>query len=328
MPKVIAVCLILIVLIGAMSIVALNVGSAGYSVSEIFTALTSGEDSTVKVVIMNLRLPRIILALIVGASLAVAGALLQAVMGNPLADPGTIGVSAGASTAAITILLLFPHLTASVPLFAFVGAGFACVLIFVMAWDNGISAMRIILSGVAINSVLGAYNSFLQLLNADDLQNVLSFMNGSLSGRSWGQVYIALAYSSIGLTLGFCCIKTANLLLLGEDMAKSLGVNVTKSRIALSAISAFLAASTVTVVGMVGFVGLIVPHIGRLIIGSDYKALLPVTTLLGALILLVADTIGRVIITGMEVPVSIVMALVGGPFFLYMLKKKGKVYAG
>ncbi len=311
-----------------MSIVALNVGSAGYSVSEIINAIFSDEPSTVKVVVMNLRLPRVILGLIVGASLAVAGAILQSVMGNPLADPGTIGVSAGAGTAAITILLLFPHLSASVPIFAFVGAGLTCVLIFVMAWDNGISPMRIILSGVAINSVLGAYNSFLQLLHADDLQNVLAFMNGSLSGRSWNQVYIALAYGSVGLILAFCCTKTANLLLLGEDMAKSLGVNVNKSRIALSAVSAFLAASTVTVVGMIGFVGLVVPHMARLMVGSDYKALLPTSTLLGGLVLLVADTVGRVIIPGMEVPVGIIMALVGGPFFLYMLKKRGKVYGG
>ncbi|ONI40375.1 iron ABC transporter permease [Candidatus Epulonipiscium fishelsonii] len=311
-----------------MSLVSIAIGSAGYSIPKIINAMLSDENSTIKIIVMNLRLPRVILALIVGASLAVAGALLQSVMGNPLADPGSIGVSAGASTAAITILLVFPHLTASVPIFAFFGAGLACILIFVMAYDNGISAIRIILSGVAVNSVLGAYNSFLQMLNSDDLQNVLGFLNGSLSGRSWNQVYIALAYGSIGLFLGFCCIKTANLLLLGEEMARSLGANVTRSRILLSAISAFLAAATVTVVGMVGFVGLIVPHISRLIIGSDYKVLLPVCTLLGGLVLLVADTVGRVLIQGMEIPVGIVMAMVGGPFFLYMLKKKGKVYGG
>ncbi|OOB79936.1 MAG: iron ABC transporter permease [Epulopiscium sp. Nuni2H_MBin001] len=326
--RVTCVCLMLVVAIAIMSIVALGIGSAGYSPKEIIDALISDEHSTIKVVVTHLRLPRVLLALLVGAALSIAGALLQSVMGNPLADPGSIGVSAGAGTAAITILLLFPHLSASVPLFAFAGAALACVLIFIMAYDGGISAIRIILSGVAINSVLGAYNSFLQLLHSDDLSSVLAFMNGSLSGRSWSQVYIAAAYGSVGLVLAFCCIKTANLLLLGEDMAKSLGVNVTKSRILLSAVSAFLAAATVTVVGMVGFVGLIVPHISRLVIGSDYKALLPVCTLMGALVVLVADTVGRTIIPGMEVPVGIVMALVGGPFFLYMLKKKGKVYGG
>ena len=323
--KVSGISLILLILIGIMALVALGVGSAGYSISEILSALFSAEDSSVKVVLFNLRLPRLILALIVGACLAVAGALLQSVMRNPLADPGTIGVSAGAGTAAITILLVFPELTASVPMFAFIGATLACCLIYIMAWKGGIDPLRIILSGVAINSVLGAYNSLLQLLNSDNLQGVLGFMNGSLSGRSWSQVYIALGYGSVGLGLAFCCIKSANVLQLGDEMAKSLGFNVSKHRIILSAISAFLAAATVSVVGMIGFVGLVVPHIARMLVGSDYKALLPVSTLLGGLTLLVADTVGRTIIPGMEIPVGIVMAVTGGPFFLYMLKKKGNI---
>lgn len=326
--KVTMVCMVLIGLILLTSMVALTVGSAGYGASDVFAAFRGDAEKSVQIVIMNLRLPRLILSLIVGACLSVAGALLQSVMGNPLADPGTIGVSAGAGTAAITILLLFPNLSASVPLFAFVGAALACVLIYSMAWKGGIDPLRIILSGVAINSVLGAYNSFLQLLHSDNLSGVLAFMNGSLSGRSWNQVKIACVYGSIGLVLAFCCTKTANILLLGDEMAKSLGANVNKSRMFLSAVSAFLAAATVSIVGMIGFVGLVVPHISRMLVGSDYKALLPVTTLLGALILLVADTVGRTLITGMEIPVGIVMAMTGGPFFLYMLRKSGGIRHG
>ncbi|MFI3210199.1 MAG: iron ABC transporter permease [Peptostreptococcaceae bacterium] len=324
--KVSFICSILVGLIFLFSIYSLSVGSTDYGFFDIIDILKGEGSRSAEIIIINLRLPRMILGLIVGASLSVSGALLQSVMRNPLADPGSIGVSAGAGTAAITILLLFPDLSASVPIFAFIGAGLACILIYSMAWNGGINPVRLILSGVAINSVLGAYNSLLQLMNSDNLQGVLSFMNGSLAGRSWDQVKIALVYGSVGLVLGFCCIKLANLLQLGDEMAKSLGTNVSKSRILLSAVSAFLAAATVSVVGMIGFVGLVVPHVSRMIVGSDYKALLPVSTLLGALTLVIADTIGRTIVPGVEIPVGIIMAVSGGPFFLYMLKKGGKVY--
>lgn len=319
------VLLALLILLAAACLVSMAVGSAGYSVPEILRALFSEEKSAIKTIVINLRLPRIILAILIGASLAAAGALLQSVMRNPLADPGTIGVSAGAGTAATTILLLFPHLTSSVPLFAFGGAALACVLIYMMAWKEGVDPTRIILSGVAINSVLGAYNSLLQLLNSDSLEGVLAFMNGSLSGRSWYQVRLLAVYASIGLVLAFLCIKSANALQLGDEMAKSLGVKVSGSRVLLSGVAAFLAASTVSVAGMIGFVGLVVPHISRLLVGSDYKAMLPTSVVLGALVLLVADTVGRTIVPGMEIPVGIVMAVCGGPFFLYLLRKKGKV---
>ena len=274
---------------------------------------------------LNLRLPRLILAVLIGASLSASGALLQSVMRNPLADPGTIGVSAGAGTAATTILLLFPQLTNSVPLFAFGGAALACFQIYSMAWKRGVDPTRIILSGVAINSVLGAYNSLLQMMHTDSLEGVLAFMNGSLSGRSWAQVKLLVIYAGIGLVLSFLCIKSANTLQLGDEMAKSLGVPVNLARVCLSAVSAFLAAATVSVAGMIGFVGLVVPHISRLLVGSDYKAMLPTGVLLGAVVLLLADTLGRTVVPGMEIPVGIVMAVVGGPFFLYMLRKAGKV---
>ena len=319
------VLLALLILLAAACLVSMAVGSAGYSVPEILRALFSEEKSAIKTIVINLRLPRIILAILIGASLAAAGALLQSVMRTPLADPGTIGVSAGAGTAATTILLLFPNLTSSVPLFAFGGAALACVLIYMMAWKEGVDPTRIILSGVAINSVLGAYNSLLQLLNSDSLEGVLAFMNGSLSGRSWSQARLLSVYASIGLVLAFLCIKSANALQLGDEMAKSLGVKVSGSRVLLSGVAAFLAASTVSVAGMIGFVGLVVPHISRLLVGSDYKAMLPTSVVLGALVLLVADTVGRTIVPGMEIPVGIVMAVCGGPFFLYLLRKKGKV---
>ncbi len=320
-----SVMLVLLILLAVLCLLSIAVGSAGYSIPEILDAVFREEKSPIKTIVVNLRLPRIILAILIGASLAAAGALLQSVMRNPLADPGTIGVSAGAGTAATTILLLFPNLTASVPLFAFGGAALACVLIYTMAWKEGVDPTRIILSGVAINSVLGAYNSLLQLMNSDSLEGVLAFMNGSLSGRSWYQVRLLSVYAAVGLILAFLCIKSANALQLGDEMAKSLGVKVNGSRVLLSGVAAFLAASTVSVVGMIGFVGLVVPHIARILVGSDYKAMLPTSVVLGAVVLLAADTVGRTIVPGMEIPVGIVMAVCGGPFFLYLLRKRGKV---
>ena len=319
------VMLVLLILLAVLCLLSIAVGSAGYSIPEILDAVFREEKSPIKTIVVNLRLPRVILAILIGASLAAAGALLQSVMRNPLADPGTIGVSAGAGTAATTILLLFPNLTASVPLFAFGGAALACVLIYAMAWKEGVDPTRIILSGVAINSVLGAYNSLLQLMNSDSLEGVLAFMNGSLSGRSWYQVRLLAVYAAVGLVLAFLCIKSANALQLGDEMAKSLGVKVNGSRVLLSGVAAFLAASTVSVAGMIGFVGLVVPHIARILVGSDYKAMLPTSVVLGAVVLLAADTVGRTIVPGMEIPVGIVMAVCGGPFFLYLLRKKGKV---
>ena len=319
------VMLVLLILLAVLCLLSIAVGSAGYSILEILDAVFREEKSPIKTIVVNLRLPRVILAILIGASLAAAGALLQSVMRNPLADPGTIGVSAGAGTAATTILLLFPNLTASVPLFAFGGAALACVLIYTMAWKEGVDPTRIILSGVAINSVLGAYNSLLQLMNSDSLEGVLAFMNGSLSGRSWYQVRLLSVYAAVGLILAFLCIKSANALQLGDEMAKSLGVKVNGSRVLLSGVAAFLAASTVSVAGMIGFVGLVVPHIARILVGSDYKAMLPTSVVLGAVVLLAADTVGRTIVPGMEIPVGIVMAVCGGPFFLYLLRKRGKV---
>lgn len=323
--KITSVILILSCILCVLALISISIGSARYSLNDIITNLLTEESNPVKVIIYNLRLPRIISAILIGSALSVGGALLQSVMRNPLADPGTIGVSAGAGTAATTILLLFPHMTTAVPIFAFGGAAIACGLIYLLAWKGGVDPVRIILSGVAINSVLGGYNGFLQMLYSDNLQGVLGFMNGSLSGRSWSDVKTLAIYVIIGLFLALLCIKSANALQLGDEMAKNLGINVNLSRIALSAVSAFLAAATVSVAGMIGFVGLVVPHIARMIVGSDYKIMIPTSMLLGAVVLLFADTVGRTLVAGMDIPVGTIMSMVGGPFFLYMLRKKGKI---
>ena len=302
---------ILLAALAVVFVLSIAIGSSGYPLSEVLRGLWDTEAGKIRVIVFNLRLPRAVLAIMVGACLSAAGAILQAVMRNPLADPGTIGVSAGAGAAAITILLLFPSLTYSVPLFAFGGAALACVLIYLLAWKDGVDPVRIILSGVAVNSVLGGYNSFLQLQNSDNLNGVLSFMNGSFSGGNWTQVRVMTVYAVIGLVLACFCIRNANALQLGDEMAKNLGIRVNASRIVLSE------------VGMIGFVGLVAPHIARMLVGSDYKVLLPTSILTGSVMVLLADTVGRTIWPGTEIPVGVMMSVFGGPFFLYMLRKRG-----
>ncbi|MBY0584240.1 iron ABC transporter permease [Murdochiella sp. Marseille-P8839] len=319
---------LLLMILVFLSLLSLRIGSAGYSLQEIVDALFGNGSQTVRNILIHLRLPRVIVAIIVGACLATAGALLQAVMRNPLADPGIIGVSAGAGTAATAIMLLFPNLTTSVPIFAFAGSLLSCVLIYLMAYDGTMNPVRIVLAGVAINTVLGGFNALLQMLYSDSLSGVLSFLNGSIAASTWSKVRLILFYGLPCLCLSFLTIRGANALQLGDEMATNLGFPVTITRILISALAAFLSAATVAVVGLIGFVGLVVPHISRIIVGSDYRRLLPIGMIMGAVTALAADTIGRVAIQGMELPLGIVMSVAGGPFFLYLLKSRGKVLSG
>ncbi|MDO5733067.1 MAG: iron ABC transporter permease [Eubacteriales bacterium] len=311
-----------LIILGVIILVALAIGSARLSLGEVLDAFLGRGDSKHSVILFKLRMPRIVLGGLVGICLATAGALLQAVMRNPLADPGTIGVSAGASTVATFILLVAPRWRSSVPLFAFLGASIATVVIFTMAWKDGISPVRIILSGVAVNSVLGGFTALLQMLYAEELSEVLGFLNGNLSSKTWGHAQRLAVYAAIGVTLAVFCIRKANALQLGDEIARNLGENVNFDRILLSAVSAFLAASTVSVIGLVGFVGLVVPHIARMIVGSDYRHTLPMSMSIGASLTIFADTVGRSLKPGMEIPLGIIMTVCGGPFFLYMLRKQ------
>ncbi len=310
-------------ILAVLSVVALRIGSVSYSTSEILESIFD-PSSTIHTIIVNLRLPRVILAIVVGMCLAAAGTLLQAVMQNPLADPGIIGVSSGASVVATVVFLMVPTWTSSLPLLAFLGSAAACLMIYLMAWKRGVEPTRIILAGTAINAMLGAVSSFLTLLNADNLQGVLSWMNGSMAAVSWSDVRLLGLYAGIGLVLALLCIKPANALQLGDDMAKNLGMRVNGMRILLSGVGAFLAAATVSVVGMIGFVGLVVPHITRLLVGSNHRVMMPTCMVIGACVVLFADTLGRTIVAPMEIPLGIIMAILGGPFFLFLLRRGRK----
>lgn len=207
---------------------------------------------------------------------------------------------------------------------AFLGGAFACILVYLMAWKNGLNPMRVVLAGVAINSILGGVISLLTTMYSDRIQSALLWLNGSLASKTWNDTKIIAIYSLIGLILSLFCIRGANVLSLGDDTAINLGFNVAKTRIILSAISVFLAGTCTAIVGVISFVGLIVPHIGRMIIGSDHKYLIPFSMVLGGSVLLIADTISRTILGAVELPVGVVMSILGGPFFLYLLKRREK----
>lgn len=317
----ISVILILIGLLVVGFILGNAKGTLEVSVGRIFEVLFNDDGSAERMVIWNIRFPRMILAALVGVNLALSGAILQGVMGNPLADPGIIGISSGAGLFAILILVVFPQYQSLVPIAAFLGAMLAAVIIYVLAWKNGIQPIRIILAGVAVSALFGAGISSLLVFFSDRVHGALTFMNGSLSARSWPEVQTILPYTIIGIILVIIFSQKLNILILGDDVARGLGLNVELTRLGFTALAAFLAASAVSVVGLLGFVGLIVPHSIRLIMGNDYKYMFPASALLGAVLVMFSDTFARTILSPTEIPVGIVMAVLGAPFFLYLLRK-------
>ncbi|ABK61442.1 FecCD family ABC transporter permease [Clostridium novyi] len=316
------IILMSLVLLVALIIVTIGVGSVSISVKEIIDTFLGHGNEINESIIMDMRLPRIIIAVFVGAGLSISGALLQSIMNNPLADPGITGVSSGASLLAITVMLYFPKLHGVLPLMAFLGAIVACMMVFILSWDKGLNPMRVILSGVAVNAVFVGATSLLSILNSDKIQGILLWINGSIAYKGWTEVKYLVPYSVIGIILALLCAKGANLLALGDDVATNLGVNVTKTRFLVALVAVFLAGVSTSVVGIIGFIGLIVPHICRLILGYDYKYLIPMSAIMGGILLLLADTLARFVARPVELPVGILMAMLGGPFFLFLLRRR------
>ncbi len=312
-----------VVVLATLIIVLSAVGSVKLGIGDIFSTLIKGDNKMVSTIVFQMRLPRNILAVLVGANLAISGCLLQSVMKNPLADPGITGVSSGASLFAIIVLLLLPQYTGMLPLIAFVGGAIACVLVYTMAWKNGLKVIRVVLAGVAVNAIIGGFISLLTTLYSDRIQSALLWLNGSLASKTWADVRLVAIYSLIGLVLSLFCIRGSNVLNLSDEAATNLGFNVNKTRLGLSAVAVFLAATSTAIVGIISFVGLIVPHISRMIIGSNHKYSIPFSMVLGGIVLLVADTVARTLFGAIELPVGVVMSIVGGPFFLYLLRKRG-----
>lgn len=301
----------------------LTYGSVPITLTEIWNVFTGTEQSVHQTIILDLRLPRMLIGLLVGACLAVAGALLQGVMKNPLADPGIIGVTAGGGLMASTTMLILPQFSYLLPISAFIGAFVTAMVIYFLAWDKGASPLKIILAGVAINALLGAVQNGIMVIFSDRVQSVIPWLSGGLNGRSWYHLEFMAPYALVGLALSILAIKPANLLQLGDDSAKLLGQKVELQRFLLISLAAFLAGAAVSVAGLIGFVGLVVPHAIRLLIGEDYRYLLPLSAFGGAILVALADTVARSWFDPIELPVGILLAALGAPFFLYLLKKRG-----
>lgn len=307
-----------------LALVAIGLGSVYISVPNIFkTIFQQSMMDKHDTIILDIRLPRVLLALVIGANIAISGALLQAVMGNPLADPGLTGVTSGAAAFVLLIMLAFPAYTQLIPIAAFVGGFIAAGIVYALAWTrNGISPITIILSGVAVNALCGGAIGFLTIIYSDRLPSAVQWLNGSLAAKGTAALWMVLPYAIIGWILSLFAIRKANMIRMGDQVATNLGENVHKIRITLSVLAVFLAAISVAAIGMIGFIGLVVPHMARLIVGSNYKFLLPMSMVLGAFVLLIADTVGRTAFAPLDIPAGIFMALIGGPYFLYLMRKK------
>lgn len=304
------------------SFLSLTKGSSVITMEQIVEILLHPGSDPQSQIIWNIRMPRTIVGALVGINLSLSGAILQAIMRNPLADPHIIGISSGAGLAGVVIMILFPALEYLITPVAFVGAMLAAVCIYILAWKNGIKPVRIILAGVAVSAFLSAGISGLMIFYSDRVHGALMWMVGGLAARSWPHVNIILPYAAIGLVLALGSAAYLNILQLGDEMARGLGINVEVTRIVMTAIAALLAASAVSVVGLLGFVGLVVPHAARLLIGSDYRFLLPAAALLGIAIVTFSDTFARVVFAPIELPVGIIMAFLGAPFFLFLLRRE------
>lgn len=297
-------------------------GAVQLSATEILRAIFVRDNIQHFHIVYNIRLPRAIVSVLVGISLSLSGLILQGVLRNSLATPNIIGVSAGAGLTALVIMILFPHLFYLIPLGAFVGAFSATMLIYLLAWKDGILPTRLILAGVAVSSVFGAGNDILLSFFPERVGGVMSFLIGGLQGITWKDVYMIVGYVVTGVVLSLLLSEKLNILALGDEVATGLGVNVERTRFLLIIVSSLLAGSAVSAVGLLGFVGLIVPHMSRIFVGSDGKYLVPTTLLGGAVLLQLCDLISRLIFSPAELPVGIIMSILGGPFFLYLLRKK------
>ncbi|MBG0857024.1 iron ABC transporter permease [Streptomyces spinoverrucosus] len=278
-------------------------------------------------IVIDVRLPRVLLAGVVGAGLAVCGMALQALVRNPLADPMLLGVSSGASVGAVLVVVFNLTLFGvfSLPVAAFLGALAALVAVYFLARSGGrMTTVRLVLAGVATAEVLSALASFLVVTSNDPhkTQSALRWMLGGLAGTTWTVVWIPVAAVLLGtaVLLGVC--RSLNLLLAGEEAAAALGLDVHRFRAALFTLVAVMIGTIVAVSGQIGFVGLIMPHVVRLLVGADHRRALPAAALLGAAFLIAADLAARTVMSPEEIPVGILTALVGGPFFLWLMRRR------
>ncbi|ASC70092.1 Hemin transport system permease protein HmuU [Halomicronema hongdechloris C2206] len=312
---------LLVLGLGIVLVLSLTMGSVALTGSELMAAALRQGDAIHQTILWELRLPRVLAALVVGAALGLAGALLQGMLRNGLASPFLLGISAGAGL--MVVLAVGVGLVQIwVPLGAWLGAVMTTLLVYLLArTGTTISVERLILGGVAFSSFFGAIQSLLLLLSPDgQIQAALNWLIGSLNGRGWSEVTLVGPGIVVALGVGCLLARQVNLLSLGDDLATGLGTSLMRSRCLIGAVATLLAAGAVSIAGLVGFVGLIVPHGVRLLVGTDYRLVLPFSALGGALVLSAADLMARA--GPVELPVGVVTAVLGAPVFIWLLHRR------
>lgn len=321
----------LVVALLLVMVVSIGIGAVPIPFSSVVGSLAAGVgapvavDETIQSIVLQIRLPRVALAVLVGMALAASGTVFQGLFRNPMADPYIIGVSGGAALGATTAIVLGLTFSlgglSAVTLLAFAGALAVTILVYRLAWfRRDIVPEHLLLAGVAVGAFLAAVISALQFASTGNVQQVVFWLMGGFSGRTWDHVWLAAPYAVAGYAVARYFARDLNLLVLGDETAHSLGVSTSAVRRWLIAAAALMAAAAVAVSGLIGFVGLIVPHLMRLVLGPDHRRLLPAAALAGGITLLVADTVARTVIAPTEIPVGIVTAALGAPFFLYLLR--------
>ena len=309
---------ILFFLLIIISLLSLSKGSVFISNKDIWLAIFQKGDQINQTIIWKLRLPRLIASLLVGSSLGMSGALLQGMLRNGLASPYLLGISAG-SGLVIVFFISFGLIQTFIPFAAWIGAILTTFIVFILSKDgNKIVVERLVLGGVAISSLFGAIQATLLLQTEDGrIQAALNWLIGSLNARGWQEIKFTALPILIALSIGLLLYRQLNLLSLGDELSVSLGTSLFRARCFIGAIATLLAACAVSIGGLIGFIGLIVPHFSRLLIGSDFKYILPFSAIMGALTLSSADLISR--LGPIEIPVGIVTALLGAPVFMIIL---------
>ncbi|MGP4039239.1 FecCD family ABC transporter permease [Gracilibacillus sp. D59] len=307
-------------------LISLNMGTMPIAPIDVWkTMIGQGTDQN-QLVLFDFRLPRMVIALLIGAGMAISGAILQGVTHNELADPGILGINSGAGFAVVLFMYLTQGSTTShvfvLPLAALAGATVAAILIYLISWKNGISPIRLILVGIGINAAFSALIIVYQLkMDPDNFTQATIWLSGNIAGTDWTYTLALLPWVLILLPITFYKAGTLDALHLGDETAQGLGTHVERERMFLLFIAVALAGASVAVGGAIAFLGLVIPHLARKLVGARHKHMLVISALLGALLLLVADTIGRNILAPSEIPVGLIVSLIGGCYFIYLLMK-------
>lgn len=327
--KTLLVISILVVLIFITFLVSLNMGSFSIEPMDVIKTFLGQGQRNHEIAIFKLRLPRIVIALLVGSALSTAGVILQGVTKNDLADSGILGINSGAALFVVVYIYLMngnvyegmSNLTVfTMPIVALVGALFGAFLIYSLAWKGGINSSRLLLIGIGVNIAFTSILTIFQLkFTTQEFNRVMAWTSGSIWGTSWKYVIAVLPFIVIFMGITMYKAKYIDVLNLGDEVSTSLGVEVEKQRRRLIIYAVILSGASTAVAGSISFLGLIAPHIGRKIIGPKHKRLIPVSALIGTLLLLVADTISRNILAPIEIPVGIVVSIIGVPYFIYLM---------